>query len=167
MKLNLGSGKRDLEGYVNIDAVKQTSNTLVGDILNLNYEDGSVKEIFSEHVIEHLDRLELERFFSECGRLLKRGGKLKLISPCLITVLNKFINKENFVDHDDASLMTIDTLDSFLFANHTHKYDYHKQGIYKEKLERLCAAHGFEVIKIYCQSRPHSYNEIVLEAYFK
>lgn len=164
MKLNLGSGARNLKGYVNIDVIKRTDTTVVGDILNLEYEGGSVDEIFSEHVVEHLTKPELEIFFSECGRMLKLGGKLHIIAPCFVTYLNKYFNKERFYGDVRPEIVDIDVLDTILFGAHSHEYGFHKQGIYREKLQRLCIRYGFEVIKIYSQDRDHSANEIVLIA---
>ena len=154
MKLNLGSGKRDLEGYVNIDAVKQTEETVIGDVLNLTYQDNSIDEIFSEHVVEHLTRPELNRFFSESKRMLKSGGKLHIIAPCITSA----------IEYYNEGKEDINWLDNFLFALHKHEYDFHKQSIYKEKLEMLCDKHGFKIEKLYYQDRSFSENEIVLEA---
>lgn len=163
LKLNLGSGKRPMEGWQNIDAVKHTEETIVGDILNLLYKDESIEEIFSEHVIEHLDRNEANRFFSECNRMLKIGGLLEIVAPDMVGVINRFYNKQPFGEYN-TQLVDVDVLDNFLFALHKHPYDYHKQGIYKEKLERWCAEHNFEVVELRCQGQPHSENEIYLKA---
>jgi len=125
--------------------------------------DGSIEKIHSEHVIEHLTKPELSIFFTECNRMLKVGGELELIAPDFLKVINKYINKEVFGPMY-PKLVDAEFLDSFLYGTHLHPYDYHKQGIYKEKLEHLCMDHGFEVIKIWYQDRPHSENEICLIA---
>ena len=157
MKLNLGSGKMNLPGYINIDVVKQTEDTVVADVLNLDYEDSSIEEIYSEHMVEHFDRAELDRFFSESRRMLINGGKFVIIAPSIITAINKYNKTE----------MDINYLDEFLFALHLHEYDYHKQSIYKEKLEMLCDKYDFEIESIRYQDRDVSSSEIVLEAYLK
>lgn len=138
MKLNLGSGKKNMVGYVNIDAISHTKETVIGDILNLTYGDESISHIYSSHVIEHLDKNELRRFFSECSRMLCKGGELELLAPSITLIINNF----------NAGLVDIDYVDDFLYALHLHQYDYHKQGIYKEKLERLCLEYGFNVNEI-------------------
>ena len=117
MKLNLGSGKRSMSGYENIDAIKHTPNTIVGNILCLNYLDNSVERIFSEHVIEHLDKNELEKFFSECRRMLVVGGELDLIAPSFLTILNKFYTNEPF-GGSDIDLITIKILDNNGYKNY-------------------------------------------------
>ena len=155
MKLNLGSGLRNLKGYINIDAVKQTPDTVVGNLLELDYVDNSIDEIYSEHVIEHFTRPELDRYFSESKRMLKPSGKFVIIAPSIIKVLERFNKGE----------VDINYIDSFLFARHLHEYDFHKQSIYKEKLIMLCDKHGFKITKLEYQDRNFSKNEIVLEAY--
>jgi len=154
MKLNLGSGKRNLEGFINIDAVKQTDTTTIGDILNLNYKDNSIDEIYSEHVIEHLTKIELNRYFTEANRMLVSGGRFNLIAPSMVSAIDLYLK----------DIENIDWLDSFLFANHIHEFDFHKQGIYKEKLFRLCKENGFNVISCEFQDREFSICEIKLEA---
>lgn len=163
MKLNLGSGKRPMADYINIDAVKHTPETVVADILHLNYPDNSVERIFSEHVIEHLDKPELEIFFSECRRMLVNSGELELIAPDFVKTIHKYVNKEMFGPNCPI-VVDINFLDGLLYQGQEHLYDYHKQGIYKEKFERLCAKYNFEIIRIWYQDRPHSENEICLLA---
>ena len=155
IKLNLGSGKRNIEGYVNIDAIKHTEETVVGNVLGLtDYEDASVDVIHSEHVVEHFTRPELNIFFSECSRLLKTGGKLCIIAPSLKSVIEEYLIKKD-----------ITYLDNFLYGLHEHMYDFHKQGIYEEKFKLLCIKYNLIVEEITYQSRVFSSNEIVLKAF--
>jgi predicted SAM-dependent methyltransferase len=154
LNLNLGSGKRDLVDFINIDAVKQTDMTVVGDILHLAYADGSVDKIFSEHVFEHLDRADGERFFSECSRMLKQGGDLEIIVPCWRTWINRYVKGE----------IDMITLDMFLYGPQLHPYDFHRSAMYNEKLTDLCNRHGFNMTGIWYQDRPHSAWEIHLTA---
>ena len=154
LNLNLGSGNRNIEGYVNIDAVKQTEETVLGDILHLTYEDGSVDKIFSEHVIEHLDRADVERFFSECSRMLKKGGDLEIIVPCWRTWISRYVKGE----------IDMTTLDLFLYGPQLHPYDFHRSAMFNEKLIELYNRHGFGNGAIWYQDRPHSMWEIHLTA---
>jgi predicted SAM-dependent methyltransferase len=136
-KLNLGSGKNNMSGYDNIDIVQHTPETIIGNILELKYNDNSVNEIYCAHVIEHLDKNEINKFFSECNRVLKRDGKLEIIAPDMNGIIEEFLKNK----------VSIDYLDDFLFARHLHKYDYHKQGIYIEKLTKLCHKYKFIINK--------------------
>lgn len=45
------------------------------------FEDESVDVLFSSHFIEHLDGIERMKFFDECYRILKPGGKMRHVHP--------------------------------------------------------------------------------------
>ena len=152
--LNLGSGRRPREGYINIDAVKHTEETIVGDVLNLKFANDSVDKIFSEHVIEHFDRKDLERFFDECHSMLKPGGEIEFIAPCIKTWIQRYINGEIDMIH----------LDLFLYGPQLHPYDFHRIGIFNEMLYPLCDRHGFQIIDLQYQDRPHSTWEVYMRA---
>lgn len=154
MKLNLGSGMRNRDGYINIDAVKHTDSTVIGDILYLSYADGSVDEIFSEHVIEHLDRADVERFFDECNRMLKQGGGLEIIVPCWKTWINRYVKGE----------IDMTTLDLFLYGPQLHPYDFHRGAMFNERLAGFCNRHGFKILTLCNQDRRHSKWELHLTA---
>lgn len=80
-KLNIGSGERPMEGYVNVDWQDASSVDVVHDLNQLPYpfEDNSIDEIYISHVLEHLDR----PFFvmKEFHRILKNGGVLHIKVP--------------------------------------------------------------------------------------
>jgi len=152
--LNLGSGMRNKREYVNIDAVKHTDATVVGDILHLSYADNSVDKIFSEHVIEHLDRADTDQFFSECQRMLRSGGELEMFLPCLRTWIQRYVRGE----------IDITTLDLFLYGPQLHPYDFHRHGMFNEKLTAYCNKYGFKIIELKPSDRTHSHWEIYLKA---
>ncbi len=56
LKLNLGCGRRKLDGYVNIDKSPVFAPDVVLDLeaLPWPFETGSVSEILAIHVLEHL-----------------------------------------------------------------------------------------------------------------
>ena len=71
VKVHFGSGSRILEGWVNLDAYPADGVDYLMDLRSeLPFEDGSVRYIFSEHVVEHLERAYLPpdpaRVFCAC-----------------------------------------------------------------------------------------------------
>ncbi len=92
VRLNLGCGGRPLPDYVNVDLdsledirarypTRTYDDDLIVvnyDIFNLPFEDGSVEEVRSEALIEHLPFIDEARFFAEVVRVLKPGGLLYL-----------------------------------------------------------------------------------------
>ncbi len=45
------------------------------------FEDNSVDAIHASHFVEHLDGFERMKFMDECHRILKPGGKMRLVHP--------------------------------------------------------------------------------------
>lgn len=80
MKINLGCGHDKREGWVNIDSRKDAKPDIVADLEKpLPLESDSADEILLRHVLEHVkDPMSL---IDECYRILKKGGKLEVITP--------------------------------------------------------------------------------------
>ena len=61
VKLHLGSGKRHLKGFINVDREYSDGVDLVSDVRDLSaFADSSVAEIYSSHTLEYFDRMEVE-----------------------------------------------------------------------------------------------------------
>ena len=79
LKLNLGSGLRKLEGYVNID---KSLNASPDDVINLEegfIPYGGVDEILATHILEHIQNII--PLMNECFRVLKEGGRMIIEVP--------------------------------------------------------------------------------------
>ena len=91
MKLNLGCGKRRLDGYVNIDLYEPSADMKV-DIHNLSmFKTNSVTEIFASHVIEHISPYFIQGVLIEWHRILMPGAKLILELPDILECCKQFV----------------------------------------------------------------------------
>lgn len=81
--VNLGSGGNGKPGWVNVDIFPAAGvNCLYDCRKKLPFASNSVRGIFCEHFVEHLDYTEeLPHFLSECRRVLQPGGVLRIIVP--------------------------------------------------------------------------------------
>lgn len=81
LRLNLGSGARLKDGYLNVDYHPKAELRL--DLRRpIPLTDGSCEEIFSEHFLEHLEYPEeASAHLQDCRRLLAPGGVIKLSVP--------------------------------------------------------------------------------------
>lgn len=87
MKVNLGSGKNYLEGYVNIDIDPMWKPDLVMDISRYNPPAehlGSVEEIIAHDVLEHIS--DLVSAMTNCLSLLKEGGTMDIAVPYYLSL---------------------------------------------------------------------------------
>ncbi len=94
IKLNLGCGTDYKDGWVNIDNNSDNNITkldLDWDLRNpLPYKDNSVDFIYNEHFIEHLTVEEGQTLITDAMRVLKPGGVLRIATPNLATVVERY-----------------------------------------------------------------------------
>lgn len=81
--MNIGSGGRPLEGYVNVDAEPSTEPDVICNIGRdpWPFDDGVVDEIVAEHILEHLTTPEFFHCMRETYRVCKNGAEVKILVP--------------------------------------------------------------------------------------
>jgi predicted SAM-dependent methyltransferase len=80
--LDIGCGPRKRNpGYIGIDALDFEGVDLVGDVFEVlkEFPNGCVDAVFSAHFFEHIPGVD--KLLIENGRILKPGGKVKIIVP--------------------------------------------------------------------------------------
>jgi len=79
-KLNLGSGPRPKEGYLNADHVNQPGVDIVFDANEpFPFEDESFDEVYSEDFLPYIKPEKKAHVINEIWRILKIGGKMEHI----------------------------------------------------------------------------------------
>ena len=83
MRLNIGSGGKKLEGYVNVDAEPMTEPDVVCNIGHDRwpFDDDSVDEVVAEHILEHLTTPELFHCMKEMYRVCRNEATVGLRLP--------------------------------------------------------------------------------------
>lgn len=83
MKLDLGCGTRKKEGYIGVDSRQFDGVDVVCDLGTepWPWQDDTVDEAHSSHMVEHLTGPQRIHFVNELCRVLKRGGKATLVTP--------------------------------------------------------------------------------------
>jgi SAM-dependent methyltransferase len=81
LKINLGSGFRKLEGYINIDKSEKAYADYILDLEKglLPLSDNSAEEILATHILEHIQNII--PLMNECFRVLKDGGRMIIEVP--------------------------------------------------------------------------------------
>ena len=82
-KLQIGSGKNILEGWLNTDINpgRDSSSVFLDAAKRFPFKDGIFDYVFCEHMIEHMEYKEGLRMLRECFRILKPGGKIRISTP--------------------------------------------------------------------------------------
>lgn len=101
--LNLGCGTSFVPGWTNIDFVSYSEHVQAHDLRKgIPYPDQSFDVVYHSHVLEHFTKENGEKFISECFRVLKPGGVIRIAVPDLeqiainyIKYMNASLNSEN------------------------------------------------------------------------
>jgi predicted SAM-dependent methyltransferase len=91
--LNIGCGPGGKEGWINLDCIPSVGVNCIYDARKeLPFPDNSVKGIFTEHFLEHLDYTEEAPYFlAECYRVLQNEGVLRIVVPDAEKYLKAYI----------------------------------------------------------------------------
>lgn len=82
MKLNLGCGTSQMEGYINLDKNIHGQEVLRDILRGLPFDDNKFEEVYTSHFMEHIPVGEdLYFVLSEIWRVSKNGGKFIIRVP--------------------------------------------------------------------------------------
>ncbi|MGB3509686.1 MAG: methyltransferase domain-containing protein [Microcoleaceae cyanobacterium] len=125
IKLNLGCGDRAITDWINVDYfigarlstipgfswlnkkiklfdLEWDRNILIHDLTTIfPWKNETVDIIYSSHTLEHLNKEQGELFLSECYRVLKKNGIIRIVVPDLKSFVEHYLTgdilAENFV----------------------------------------------------------------------
>lgn len=99
-KLQLGSGSNHIPGWFNTDIISNSKQCIYHlDFKNsLPFKDNTFAYIFSEHSIEHISFNDASFLLSECFRVLKHNGKIRIATPDLNKLINFYCNNSHLYD---------------------------------------------------------------------
>lgn len=97
--LNFGCGSAFHPAWVNIDIASSSPEVRAYDIRkNLPYPDAEFDACYSSHVLEHLKQHEAQKLLSECHRVLKPKGIIRIVVPDLESIVRDYLNALEQVD---------------------------------------------------------------------
>lgn len=148
MKLEIGCGKRPRAGYATCDIRDLPQVDYVCPADALPFEDNSIDEIYSRHVVEHFTLKEFLKVLQEWNRVLKVGGQVYIICPNLLWHLKQVLEGS----HESLYTKTSGQNARYwgfgsLFGWQQDEYDVHKFGYYFELLRDILAEFGFTQIE--------------------
>lgn len=119
MKINMGCGRTILDDYVNVDVARSPfahrDPDLYSDIRSLPaLADECAEEVMAIHVLEHVERWEVEDTLTEWKRLLKPDGLLVLEMPDLMKCCRNILEGRESAKADQLGMWG-------LFGDYTHR----------------------------------------------
>ncbi len=145
-KLHLGCGQNHKPGWLNVDIFPPADLTL--DLREeFPFPDVSFSLIYSEHFFEHIEYPTTAKLFlSECNRVLKKDGKIRLAVPDTVWPMMEYcgvsnngyfnIAKEDW--HPDWCTTNIEHINYHFRQDGEHKFAYDF-----ETLEKILLLTGF------------------------
>ncbi|MDR3416932.1 MAG: methyltransferase domain-containing protein [Nevskia sp.] len=123
LKVHLGPGRKNyLDGWVNVDANIFTGKCDVWADLRdpLPFHDGTVRAMYSHHVIEHLP--DMTAHFKEAFRCLGSGGVYRVGGPNGDSAIAKFVanDRDWFGDFPDKRRSIGGRFENFIFCRGEH-----------------------------------------------
>lgn len=180
-KLNIGGGRKNLHGFVNIDFIfhPEVERELTANILDLSFiPDGSISQIHSNHVVEHLSPDEFVDQLRQWKRILKPSGILTVRCPNVLGVCYGFLfppvpeaNRQEFLNQgfpddeefqnplDDWYHHDIYGFVHWMYGDAGNPANEHLNLLTPTKLRKTIEGAGFEILKL---TEPESSNIVAI-----
>jgi glycosyltransferase involved in cell wall biosynthesis/SAM-dependent methyltransferase len=142
-KLNLGAGGKREEGFVSVDLFVGPNIDEVFDLDEIPYLDNTIGAINSEHSLEHVGWVRVDKALSEWWRVLKPGGFLMLKMPDAEDCFKKYLETDpNNKPHRDWYKFTVWGVQRSQ-AGEPDEGQYHRSGFSQRELNDKLEALGF------------------------
>ncbi|PWK37718.1 class I SAM-dependent methyltransferase [Cupriavidus plantarum] len=146
-RLHLGCGNIKLAGFCNVDALETIAADAIDDIRTLGrFPDGSAREIYACHVLEHFGHDEVIPLLKRWYAVLQPGGVIRISVPDLDRIVRIYHkNWEHFQKPGNTPWIGL------IYGGQSTPYDFHKTGFNANWLRHLLEQCGFEQ----CEEYPH------------
>lgn len=153
IRLNVGSGGIEYPGYLSVDLHDRRANIIM-DATKLDFDENSVTEILSIHMLEHISPYLLLDTLKLWFKILKPGGKLTAELPDLEALCKRYVTASTGERYGigNAIYGSVNTTGEGDPSDITspHLYGYDKQMIF----DHLANA-GFQNIQFMPERYPH------------
>ena len=137
LKLHLGAGPINIQGWINVDARDDFHIHLISEDLILNeFTDGSISEIYLCHVLEHLSFGEAEALLKRLFVKLKKGGLIRVGVPDFDKLIQVYNESGNNLSKIKLALM----------GGQDYLYNFHKSIYNMKNLIELLENCGYKNI---------------------
>lgn len=135
LKIHLGAGPINIQGWVNIDARRAPHIHICSEDFALNeFTDGTISEIYMCHVLEHFSFKEVGEILLNFHKKLKAGGVLRLSVP----------DFDRLVTVYQANGNNLELIKFALMGGQEYAHNFHKCVFNRVALVELLASCGFE-----------------------
>lgn len=105
IKLNIGCGDTFGRDWINLDLFPKQGIKKINVKKRLPFLNDSIDAIYHSHLLEHLERQQAKKFLSECYRIIKPNGIMRVAVPDLQIICKEYLknlslakNSQNKID---------------------------------------------------------------------
>lgn len=152
IKMNFGCGMNLLDGWLNLDMFPLNRRVCyINCAQRLPFCDNKVNYIYTEHLIEHLSLNQFINFIKESYRILRIGGKIRIVTPDLEFFIKMYNSPETNLYlgwYEKRKLLNIPS--SFVNCINSIFYEHNHRFIYDYTyLSKLLTFSGFKEVLRY------------------
>lgn len=112
--INLACGPvfLDNSNWINFDYVSSSKAVKKANLLKkLPLKREIADLVYSSHFLEHIPYAKVTDFLNEILRILKPGGRVRLVLPDLENMANTYVNLRKLGDHQKADFLVLEMID--------------------------------------------------------
>jgi predicted SAM-dependent methyltransferase len=137
LKVHIGTGEINLQGWINIDARNFAHVHIVSDDMKLSeFSDNSLDEIYLCHILEHISFQDAEIFLKNLHDKLKKGGTIRIAVPSFDSIIKIYHNTNNDFNVIKFALM----------GGQDYEYNFHKSMYNYNSLSSVLKNNNFQNI---------------------
>ena len=149
MKLHIG-GKIKKDGWKIMNIQKNPEVDFIGDLSDLSqFQDESIEEIYTSHVLEHVDQKNALKTLEGVNRVLKTNGKFYISVPDMDTLCHFFINPltDSKIKFHVMRMMFGGQIDEFDFHYFGWNYQFMKDFLTTAGFKKIEKVKSFSLFK--------------------
>lgn len=166
--ISLGAGRETPDEWIGFDRYKSGKNIFsVNMLFDFPVKSDSIDAILAEHILEHFCWDDLEYILKECYRVMKNGGKIRIVSPDAKNIARLIqLGPEAETDYDvqidsDIHRWNEDGMRWIRTINQiTHQWGEHKCVLTPEMMKCLLEYIGFQEVTILSVKKSRFFDEI-------
>lgn len=164
--INLGCGSKFNEQWINVDFVS-TGKDVIGYNLTkgIPFDNNSFTVAYHSHVLEHFTKADAEKFITECNRILKPKGILRIAIPDLEVIARNYIKfldsslANNIADKEKYNWTMLEMYDQVVRAKGGGEMIDYIMDETKKNDDFLIERNGDEIKQLFANFRNISNNE--------
>ena len=137
LKVHLGSGEINLQGWINVDARKFKHTHFVSQGFNLDkFKDSTLSEVYFCHVLEHFSFNDSNKLINQIYNILEPEGLIRISVPDVEKLIELYKNQKK-----------LDVIKKAIMGGQNYPNDFHKSIYDFEELKNLLEKNNFKDIK--------------------